>query len=273
MSKRFGEHVVWITGGGTGIGRAMALEFARRGADVAVSGRRREPLDETVAQIEALGRVGLAIPCDVTDDDDVGAAVAIVIEVLGKLDVAVANAGYSVSGKIAEVPAEQWRRQFDVNVIGLTSTIRHAIPPLTTTAGRMVLIGSVAGCVASPGVGAYHASKYAVRAIGQVLSMELAGTGVSCTTIQPGFVESEIARVDNDGRHHEEWDDKRPAQLMWDTDRAAAAIVDAVARREREYTFTAHGKAAAFLGKHAPGFVHFAVTKFVGGYKRQGPAD
>jgi len=269
MSKRFDEQVVWITGGGTGIGRAMALEFAARGADVAVSGRRVDKLDDVVAEIERMGRRGLAVACDVTDEDDVDRVVAAVVEALGRLDVAVANAGYSVSGKIETLRAAEWRRQFEVNVVGLTSTIRSALPELRKTKGRMVLIGSVAGVVASPGVGAYHASKYAVRAIGQVLAMELAGSGVTCTTVQPGFVESEITKVDNLGGYHEGWEDRRPQQLMWETEKAAMTIVNAVAARRREFTFTGHGKAAAFLGKHAPGLVHHAVTRFVGGYKRR----
>lgn len=269
MSKRFDDQIVWITGGGSGIGAAMAVEFARRGAHVAVSGRRIDKLQTTVDAIERAGGRGVAVPCDVTDEEVVQGAVERVVAGLGRLDVAIANAGYSVSGRIEALTADEWRRQFDVNVVGLATTIRFAMPHLRKTKGRMVLMGSVAGCVASPGVGAYHASKYAVRAIGQALAMEIAGSGVSCTTVQPGFVESEIARVDNEGVYREEWTDKRPRPLMWDTEKAAATIVDAVWSRKREFTFTAHGKAAAFFGKHAPGLVHHAVTKIIGGYRRR----
>lgn len=269
MSKRFEDQVVWITGGGSGIGRAMALEFARRGADVAVSGRRESKLQETVAEVEKIGRRGLAVPCDVTVDDQVRTAADRVAGEFGRIDVAIANAGYGASGRIEDVPSDEWRRQLDVNVVGLTSTIRYSLPHLHETHGRMVLMGSVAGVVAAPGVGPYHASKYAVRAIGQVLAMELDGSGVTSTTIQPGFVESEIAQVDNKGEFHDEWEDRRPQQLMWETDRAASTIADAIYRRKREFTFTMHGKAAAFIGRHAPGLVHFAMTKIGGGYKRK----
>lgn len=262
MSKAFESKVVWITGGSAGIGREMALEFGRRGARVAVSGRRQGRLDDVVDELADLGAEGLAVACDVSEEEQVEAAVARVVKHFGQLDVAVANAGFGVSGRVEDLSAEDWRRQFDVNVVGAAITARWALPELKKTKGRVALTGSVAGTITSPKSGAYSASKYAVRALGQTLSMELHGSGVTCTTIHPGFVESEIAKVDNEGNFREEWTDRRPENLMWPTDKAAKVMVDAIASRKREYVFTAHGKVAAFLGKHAPGLVHFAVTRF-----------
>ena len=178
----------WITGGGSGIGRALALELARQGADVAVSGRREARLAEVAAEIEALGRRGLAVPCDVTEEAQVEAAADRVARELGKLDVAVANAGFGVSGPLESIDAEQWRRQLDVNVVGVAITARHALSHLRPTRGRLGLVGSVSAFLPTAKNGAYTASKYAVRAIGQTLAIELAGTGVSVTTMHPGFV-------------------------------------------------------------------------------------
>ena len=114
--------------------------------------------------------------------------------------------------------------------------------------------------VPTAGNGAYTASKYAVRAIGQTLSLELAGSGVSCTTLHPGFVASEIAQVDNQGHYSPERSDKRPAALMWPADRAARVMIDAIEKRKREYTFTAHGKLGAFIGQHMPGAIQLATA-------------
>jgi len=261
MSKRFENKVVWITGGGSGIGRSLALAFADEGAVVAVSGRRLERLELVVTEIEGQGGNALAIPCDVSDESAVESAVARVVDELGGLDVAVANAGFAVSGKIEKLTAAEWRRQLDVNVIGAALTARFAIPHLERRGGRLVLVGSVASMLPTPGVGAYSASKYAVRAIGQTLAVELHGTGVSCTTIHPGYVESEIDQVDNQGVFHAERDDRRPKKLMWSSDRAAQAMLDAIAARKREHTFTGHGKVGAFVGKHMPGLVHFGMTR------------
>lgn len=261
MAKRFENQVVWITGGGSGIGRSLALAFAEEGATVAVSGRRQERLELVATEIEGKGGKALAVPCDVTDEASVESAVQRVVETFGRLDVAVANAGFSVAGKIEKLSAEDWRRQLDVNVVGLAMTARHSIPHLKENAGRLVLVGSVSGMIATPGVGAYSASKYAVRAIGQTLAVELHGTGVSCTTIHPGFIESEIAQVDNQGVFDANREDTRPQKLMWPTDRAAKVTVGAIAARKREYTFTGHGKVGAFVGRHLPGLVHFGLTR------------
>ena len=100
-----------------------------------------------------------------------------------------------------------------------------------------------------------------MRSIGQVLSMELHGSGVSCTSLHPGFVASEIAQVDNQGHFHAERRDGRPRQLMWPTERAARVMVTAISRRRREVVFTGHGRLAAWLGRHAPELIHFAVTR------------
>ncbi len=268
MSKRFDNKVVWITGGGSGIGREMALEFARHGASVAVSGRRDDRLQEVVREVEALGGRALSVPCDVTVEAEVEAAVAKVVEKFWQLDVAVANAGFAVAGEISKLTAEDWRRQMDVNVVGAAMTAKYAAPELEKTGGRMAIIGSVAGNISVAGTGAYSASKYAARSLAETLGQELHGRGVSVTLVQPGFVKSEIAQVDNKGQHNPRRKDRRPSQLMWETDDAARVIVRAIHRRKRVFTFTAHGKLAVFLGTFTPGLVHFAITRSGKTYKR-----
>jgi NAD(P)-dependent dehydrogenase (short-subunit alcohol dehydrogenase family) len=157
--------------------------------------------------------------------------------------------------------AEMWRRQLDVNVIGVVNTAKAAIPALEKTKGRLALVSSVMGMVAMPGQAPYVASKFAVRGLGLVLAQELHGTGVTCTTIYPGFVESEIAQVDAFGQLAPGRVDKRPKNLMWSADRAARVMVKAMLARKREYVFTGHGKLGAFLGRHLPALVHFAMTR------------
>lgn len=252
MAKEFKEKVVWITGGGSGIGRALAEEFAGQGATVIVSGRRRQPLEESRDLIDAAGGRGGVVICDVNKVTDVEGAVEEIVGTYGGLDVVVANAGFSVSGRIEEMNAADWRRQFETNVFGLVMTVKYAIPHLRKTKGRIALMGSVAGTIGLPNNGAYSASKFAVRGIGQTLTAELAADGISCTTLLPGFVESDISRVDNQGRFREDWEDRRNKNFMWPADRAARVMVRAIEKRRTESVITGHGKVAAFFGCHAP---------------------
>ncbi|NLY94478.1 MAG: SDR family NAD(P)-dependent oxidoreductase [Myxococcales bacterium] len=262
MTKRFDGKVAWITGGGSGIGRALALELARRGAKVAVSGRRRDRLDEVVSAIEAQGGEGLAAPCDVTDEASLVAAKDAILARFGKLDVVVANAGFGVTGRLEEIDAAAWRRQLETNVVGVGSTIHVTMPELRRTRGQMVIVASAASLIWAPESGPYCASKAAARVIGYTLAAEMHGTGVAVTTIHPGFVESEIARVDNEGVFDPSRKDHRPQKLMWPTERAARVMADAIAKRKREYVFTAHGKLGAFFGTHFSGLVYWALTRF-----------
>ncbi len=249
-----GGSVVWITGGGSGLGAALATEYGRRGARVAVSGRRRERLDHVVATLSAEGVDALAVPCDVTDADQVAAAVGKVVGHYGQLDVVVANAGFAASGRVEEVDLASWKRQFDVNVFGLVSTVQAALPHLQERGGRVALVGSVMARVTAPGNGPYASSKAAVRAIGDTLWAELQGTSVSCTTIHPGYVESEIGQVDIEGTFHEDWNDRRPQRLMWKASDAARVMADAIHQRRRQRVFTAHGRLAWWLAGWASGW-------------------
>jgi NAD(P)-dependent dehydrogenase (short-subunit alcohol dehydrogenase family) len=261
MKKRFAGKVAWITGGGSGIGRALAHELAVRGAIVCVSGRRADRLDMVAAEINAGGGTGMALECDVTDEESTRAAVAAIVAAHGHLDVAVANAGMGVVGKFEKLSSSDWRRQLDINVMGVVHTAQAALPELRKSKGRLCLVGSVLSYICIPRQSAYAASKFAVRAIGLTLSQELAGSGVSCTTIHPGFVESELGQVDNSGNFDGSRKDVRPQQFMWSAQKAAKVMATAIRRRKREHVFTSHGKLGAFVGNHLPGLTHMVMTR------------
>lgn len=248
----FNNQVIWITGASSGLGKYMAFEFAKQGAKLALSARRVDKLEEVLKKIQELGAEGIVVPCDVLEEESVENAVKEVIKHFGKIDVAIANAGFGVLGKIEELSAKDWKRQLDINVTGLALTSKYAIPYLKAMKGRLALIGSVAAYVPNPKTGAYGASKAAVRSIGQTLQLELKGTGVSCTVIHPGFVDSDITRVDNEGVFHEDYKDPRPKNLMWPTDKAAKVMVNAISKRKKSFVFTGHGKFIAFIGQHFP---------------------
>lgn len=257
----FKGKVVWITGASSGLGKYMAYEFARQGAILALSARRVAQLEAVLKDIQTLGAEGLVVPCDVRKEEDIEKIVKAIVLHFGCIDVAIANAGFGVFGKIEQLTAAEWRRQLDVNVTGLALTAKYAIPQLKITKGRLVFIGSVGAYVPNPNTGAYGAAKAAVRSIGQTLQLELKESDVSCTVIHPGFVDSDITRVDNEGVLHPEKEDPRPKNLMWSTDKAARVMVAAIAKRKKSYVFTGHGKFIAFLGQHFPGVASALIDK------------
>lgn len=253
--------IVWITGASSGLGKGLALEFASLGATVAISARRMDLLEDVVKEIEAKGGKAKAYFCDVLDSNSIEGCVSQVVQDFGKLDVAIANAGYGVLGKIEDLNEADWTRQLAVNVTGLALTCKFALPHLRKTKGRLALLGSVAAFVPNPGIGAYGASKAAVHNMGESLQVELKGSGVSCTTIHPGFVESNISRIDNEGKFHPDRQDPRPANLMWTTENAAKVMVKAIELRKKVFVFTGHGKVLVFIAKFFPGLMRKIIGK------------
>jgi NAD(P)-dependent dehydrogenase (short-subunit alcohol dehydrogenase family) len=244
--------VVLITGASSGIGEALALEYARRGHDVALLARREERLASVAAQVERSGRRALPIRCDVTDDASVRDAVAHAATTLGALDIVIANAGFGVSGRFDRLTIDDYRRQFETNVFGVLRTIQAALGPLERSGGRLAIMGSVAGYVAAAGMSPYAMSKFAVRALAESLSEEVRSLGISVTLISPGFVDSEIRRIDRTGVLRDDAPDPVPAWLRVPTRTAARNIVRAIERRRPEAVITTHGKAMVQLARHAP---------------------
>jgi short-subunit dehydrogenase len=258
----FEGKVAFLTGASSGIGAALARELARQGCDLALVARRKDRLDAVAREIEGLGRKALALGGDVTRDGDLEAAVARAVAALGRIDVAVANAGFGVVGPVEELALADFRRQFETNVFGVLRTVHATLSELQRTKGRLAILGSVAGWLATPGAAPYAMSKFAVRALARSLGFELRASGVSVTHVSPGFVESEIRNVDNEGRLQAEPSaGGPPAWLVMPAERAARKIVRAIECRRREIVVTGHGKFAVFLERHMPWLVSLLIAR------------
>jgi NADP-dependent 3-hydroxy acid dehydrogenase YdfG len=258
--RRFDSRVVFITGASSGIGAALARAFAREGARVVLAARRIERLKALAAELKISGAEAIWQVADVTQREDLDRAVAATLQNFGQLDIAIANAGFGVAGPVQKLSADDYRRQFDTNVFGVLNTVWATLPALEQSRGRLVLIGSVAGHVALPRNSAYSMSKFAVRALAGALAGELRPSGVSVTLISPGFLSTEIRKVDNRGGLREQARDPIPNWLRMDPERAASLMLTAIDHRQRELIVTGHGKLAVFLSRFAPGLVA-AVTK------------
>jgi short-subunit dehydrogenase len=262
---KFRDHAVLITGASSGIGAALARELAHEGAKLVLMARRRERLETLCTELAAAGAQAVAHAGDVAKRADLDAAVALAVERYGRLDMAVANAGFGVVGPLEKLAVEDYRRQFETNVFAVLETSKACLAELRKSRGRLVLMGSVAGYVSTPNASPYAMSKFAVRALALALGPELAPSGVSVTLISPGFIESEIRQVDNRGVHHSHAKDPLPRWLPMPAELAAKKIVRAAHRRRREAIVTAHGKALVWLQRFAPWVLRFAMRRGVRG--------
>ena len=264
---------VLITGASSGLGEELARQLAQQGALLTLAARRAEVLARLGGSIrEATGASPLVIECDVTRDGDVERAVAETVAERGKLDIAFANAGFGVAGTFAKLTLADYRRQLETNVFGVLRTLYAALPEVTRTHGQLVITGSVAGWVAVPGVSAYAMSKFALRALANSITPELAASGVMLTLISPGFVESNIRRVDNQGTLHAEAPEPLPGWLVVDRCKAARQILSAVARRRREAIITGHGLILVAAESFAPWIMRSVGRRMAArgrGYRRE----
>lgn len=189
---RLARKVALVTGGNTGIGRAVALAYAAEGADVAIAWIAREPDARSLVEaIERTGRRALAVKCDVTVEGDVRAMVAGVKARLGRIDVLVNNAGIQKAGAITETPLEDWERMMAVHLRGAFLCCREVAPHMIARgSGRIILLTSQLAYIGRERYTAYSAAKGGLLAFNRALARELAPHGVLVNSVAPGLIDT-----------------------------------------------------------------------------------
>ena len=219
--------VALVTGASSGIGESTARALAARGASVILAARSAEKLDELRRAIVSEGGDALVVQVDVSDRDSVEKAFEKAVSERGSLDVLVNNAGLGLSGRVAEVRAEDLRYVFEVNVVGPLLCVQAALPRMES-GGRIINVSSVVGKRAIPKVGAYCASKSALNALSDALRVEVAARGISVTSVYPGTTRTSFR--DNSRRTGDEKRGWRPKGVT--PDRVAERIANAaIAKR------------------------------------------
>jgi NAD(P)-dependent dehydrogenase (short-subunit alcohol dehydrogenase family) len=182
------EKVALVTGGSSGIGLAIARMLSEEGYALTVTARTVEKVEAAAAELGAL-----AVPADVSREEDCERIVAAHAERHGRLDVLVNSAGVGIVGRLEDMTAKRWDLQLGVNLRGLFLVTRAALPLLKASRGQVVNVASIAGTMPSPMLGAYGASKAAVISLTRTLNAELEQDGVRATALCPAFVDTPMA--------------------------------------------------------------------------------
>ena len=250
------DHVVLVTGASAGIREALALRLAARGARLALAARGADDLERVAEACRQRGAEAAALPTDVAEEDQCRAFVEGAARRFGRADVLVNNAGISMWARFDELEdLEPLRRIMDVNYFGAVYCTHAALGHLEASRGRIVNVASLTGKTGVPTRTGYAASKHAMAGFFDSLRIELAGSGVSVTTVYPGFVATGVRRhaVGPDGRPLGE----SPVQeeRVMTADECARQTLQAADRRKRELVMTARGKTGLWAKLVAPGLV------------------
>lgn len=244
MSAGMRGRKVWVVGASSGIGAELARELFRRGAEVAISGRRPAELAEV-----SRGRM-TTVPADVTDADAVDEAVAAVHEGLGGLDTVVFSAGYWKQFDAAEWDRETFARHVEVNLLGLNNVFAAVVPGLVDQGqGHLVGIASVAGYRGIAGSEAYGATKAAQLNLLEAMRASLSPKGIRVTTVAPGFVRTEMTSAN-----------AFPMPFIIEADEAGRTIADGLERGDENIVFPRRMALAMGVARLVPGRLWTAIT-------------
>jgi NAD(P)-dependent dehydrogenase (short-subunit alcohol dehydrogenase family) len=243
-----------VTGGGTGIGAAVARRLAQDGFRVAVAGRRPEPLEAVAAETR-----GVALPGDMADELEVARVVGAAAAALGGLDVLVCAAGTGASGTVAEQTLERWSRVLATNLTGPFLAARAALPHLSERGGAIVMVGSLGGLRAAPASAAYASSKAGLIMLTQCIALDHGPQGVRANCVCPGWIRTDMA-------------DRAMAEVDDDVEQAYARVNRTNPLGRAGFAEEVAG-AVAWLASPEASYVNGAVLRIDGGIGSVDPAS
>jgi len=247
---------VVITGASSGIGRALAFEFAKRGAHIVLAARSIDKLGLIAEKLEEKGRKVLIVKTDVSKEDDCKMLVNKTIDHFGKIDILINNAGIAMRALFEDVDLDVIRSLMNINFWGTVYCTKYALPHLLKTRGSVVGVISVAGYIGLPGRTGYSASKFAVRGFLDTLRTENLKTGLHVLVAAPGFTSSNIRKVSLTSDGSAQGDTPRDESKMMSAEEVARRMANAIEKRKRSLILTfKEGKLTVFLNKFFPAFI------------------
>lgn len=245
--------VVIITGGSSGIGKAMAEKFGREGSKILITGRNKEELVKATEELRQKGITIQSFQADVSAEEDNRKMAEEAIRHYGTIDVLINNAGISMRALFSEVDIAVVKKVMDINFYGVLYATKYCLPEITKNKGSIVGISSIAGFRGLPGRTGYSASKFALNGFLEVLRTELLKTGVHVLTACPGFTASNIRKRSLTKDGSQQGESPRQEEKMMTAEECAEHIYNATAKRKRTLVLTTQGKLAVFLNKWLPG--------------------
>lgn len=245
-----------LTGASMGIGRALALAWARRGETLVLSARSERELEDVASEVKTLGGRAISIPGDVTDAEYRRKLVERAVQATGGIDVLVNNAGRGYYASFDEVDLDTMRALFELNVFAPLALAQLSKPHLERSRGTIVMLSSVAGVVAAPRYAAYSASKFALEAMSMAMRSELAHAGVSVVVVRPGPVATPFRANSHRG---DSGDYTKPDPKAQSPEVVAERVLRAVQRGSDVDETSAFVKFASGVSRHAPPAMRLAL--------------
>lgn len=254
--KSLNDKVVIITGASSGIGKALAIEFARRGASLVVAARHYVALCElTESLIKQYGIKAVAVQCDVSVEEDCAHLIKQTVMTFGKIDILINNAGISMRALFQDVDIKVLKTIMDVNFWGTVYCSKYALPQIQKSKGSIVGVSSIAGYKGLPGRTGYSASKFAMNGFLDSLRVENLKTGVHVMTACPGFTASNIRNTALAKDGSQQGESNMEEEKMMTAEEVAKIIADGVEKRSRTLIMTGQGKLTVALTKYFPAWL------------------
>jgi short-subunit dehydrogenase len=247
--------VVLITGGTSGIGKAMAEVFGKQGSKIAVTGRRQDALDETVASLKAMGIDAMGVQGDVSKMADNERMAKAVADRFGGIDVLINNAGISMRAIFEDLNVEVIEQVMAINFYGTVYATKACMPYLLKSKGSVIGISSIAGFRGLPGRTGYSASKFAMNGFLEALRTEVLYQGVHVLIACPGFTASNIRNTALSKDGSAQGESPRNETKMMSAEECAEHIYKATVKRKKVLVLTTQGKLTVFLNKFLSGFM------------------